>query len=341
MKIEQNHFSKFLRENIKLNTLPSNKKILITGSSGFIGNYLVECLVKVFKEKKIKVYGLDTMGTKISNTNFKFLKKNLYNLDRSNIPNIKFDYIIHLAGIPSPVYYKKFPLETIYLNSELTRELLEISKKNKSKFIYFSSSEIYGNPFPKFIPTEESYLGNVSSISDRSCYDESKRMGETFTYIYKNNFKVDAKIIRPFNFYGDGMRLTDERIIPRFFKQSYNNKNLTVFSNGQQTRSYTHIFDAIVMIINIIFKGKKFVYNVGNPNEEVSAETLAKEVVKITTNKLVKINKIPYPKNYPSDEPRRRCPSIRNFTSEFKFKPKIKLSKGLKYFNEYAKLNFK
>ena len=232
-------------------------------------------------------------------------------------------------------------MRTIYLNSELTRELLEISKKNKSKFIYFSSSEIYGNPFVKFIPTKESYLGNVSSISDRSCYDESKRMGETFTYIFKNNFNVDAKIIRPFNFYGDGMRFNDERIIPRFFNQSYQNKNLTVFSNGKQTRSYCHIFDAVVMMINIIFKGNKFVYNVGNPSEEVSADLLARKIMKVTKNKSVKINKISYPKNYPSDEPKRRCPSIKNFTSEFKFRPKIKLLKGLEYFNEYAKLNFK
>ena len=341
MKFEINSYSNFLRENISLKTIPSNKKILITGSSGFIGKYLVRCLIEVFKEKKLKVYGIDRIGSNISNKSYQFFKKDLYKLNRSNIPNLKFDYIIHLAGIPSPVYYKQFPLRTIYLNSELTRELLEISKKNKSKFIYFSSSEIYGNPFVKFIPTKESYLGNVSSISDRSCYDESKRMGETFTYIFKNNFNVNAKIIRPFNFYGDGMRFNDERIIPRFFNQSYQNKNLTVFSNGKQTRSYCHIFDAVVMMINIIFKGNKFVYNVGNPSEEVSADLLARKIIKVTKNKFVKINKISYPINYPSDEPKRRCPSIKNFTSEFKFRPKIKLLKGLEYFNEYAKLNFK
>ena len=341
MMINKDNFSNFLRENISLKSIPAKKKILITGSSGFIGNYLVQSLVDTFREKKLIVYGLDRIGSKISSPNLKFFKKDLFRLNRKNIPNIKFDYIIHLAGIPSPVYYKKFPIRTIYLNSELTRELLEISKINKSKFIFFSSSEIYGNPFPKFIPTSESYLGNVSSISDRSCYDESKRMGETFTYIYKNNFNVDSKIIRPFNFYGDGMRFNDERIIPRFFNQSYNNKNLTVFSNGKQTRSYCHIFDAVVMMINIIFKGKKFVYNVGNPNEEISADILAKKILKITKNKSVKINKISYPKNYPSDEPKRRCPSIKNFSNEFNFKPKIRLEKGLQYFNQYARLNFK
>ena len=146
MRSKKTNFSKFLKENISLNTIPSNKKILITGSSGFIGRYLVQCLVEIFKEKKLKVYGIDRIGPNIINNNYQFLKKDLYKLNRKNIPNLKFDYIIHLAGIPSPVYYKQYPLRTIYLNSELTRELLEISKKNKSKFIYFSSSEIYGNP---------------------------------------------------------------------------------------------------------------------------------------------------------------------------------------------------
>ena len=101
------------------------------------------------------------------------------------------------------------------------------------------------------------------------------------------------------------MRFNDEKIIPRVFNQSYKNKNLTVFSNGKQTRSYCHIFDAVVMMINIIFKGKKFVYNVGNPTEEVSANILAKKILKVTKNKFVKINKISYPKNYPSDEPKK------------------------------------
>ena len=167
-------------------------------------------------------------------------------------------------------------------------------------------------------------------------------MGETYAYIYKNNFNVEVKIIRPFNFYGEGMRFNDERIIPRFFSQVLNNKPITVFSNGKQTRTYCHIYDAIVMICKIIFKGKKFVYNVGNPNEEISAANLANKILKTKKNPLSKSKsiKVSYPKNYPSDEPMRRCPSIKVFTSEFKFKPKIKLSTGLTYFNEYAQKKF-
>lgn len=334
------NFKNFLKENINKKEIPRNKKILITGCSGFIGIYLVECLAEVFQSNNNVIYGIDRIEPKKKFKNFKFYKRDLYKLNRNNIPKIKFDYIIHLAGIPSPVYYKQYPLRTIFLNAELTRELLEICSKKNSKFVFFSSSEIYGNPFSKFVPTKESYHGNVSSISDRSCYDESKRMGETYSYIFKNNFNVNVKIIRPFNFYGQGMRVNDERIIPRFFSQILNKKPITIFSNGKQTRSYCHIYDATTMIIKIIFSGKKFVYNVGNPYEEISAERLAKKIVKIYKKKDFTLKKIPYPKNYPSDEPSRRCPSISSFNSEFKFKPKINLSLGLNYFFKFAKKNF-
>lgn len=336
-----NSFENFLKKNLPIRILPKKKKILITGSNGFIGRYIVEAICKTFKKNSNIVYGIDINKNNFSYNNYKYFKKDLFNLKKKDIPNVNFDYIIHLAGIPSPVYYKKYPLRTIYLNAELSRELLEISEKQKSKFVYFSSSEIYGNPGKNFIPTKENFNGNVSSIGDRSCYDESKRMGETFSYIYKNNFNLDVKIIRPFNFYGDYMRYNDERIIPKFFYQSLNGKKITIYSDGKQTRSYCHIFDAIVMILHVIFKGKKFVYNIGNPKEEVNAEFLAKKILKITNKKKIKLKRIDYPSNYPSDEPKRRCPSIKNFMEEFTFKPKINLELGLKIFNEYAKKRFK
>ncbi len=317
---------------------PKNKKILVTGSSGFIGQHLIDLLVELGNGNN-KIFGIDIVQPKIKYENFKFIKKSLFKIKNSDLPKIKFDYVVHLAGIPSPTYYKKNPIGTIYLNSNLTEILIKKCLRDKSKFIYFSSSEIYGNPSSEFIPTKENFNGNVSSISDRSCYDESKRMGETLTYIYKNYYNLDAKIIRPFNFYGNGMKSKDKRIIPQFFYQSLKNRNITVFDKGLQTRSYCHINDAIIMIVHIIFKGKNFVYNVGNPNEEKNALEIAQLIKKICKSNN-NITKISYPKDYPSDEPLRRCPNIQKFIKEFGYKPKINLQKGLEEFKNYASDNF-
>tara|TARA_B100001027_G_C16258647_1_gene328249 strand:- start:289 stop:1299 length:1011 start_codon:yes stop_codon:yes gene_type:complete len=329
------NFENLIKKNLTKN-IPFKKKILITGCSGFIGNYLLQALAYLNVENKNIIHGIDIIKPKINIKNFTFYKKNLLKITPQSIPSVKYDYVIHLAGIPSPTYYKKNPLGTIFLNANLSEILLKKSRKDKSKFIYFSSSEIYGNPDPNNIPTAETYNGYVSSVSDRSCYDESKRMGETLTYVYKNKFNVDCKIIRPFNFYGNGMRHNDKRIIPQFFYQAINTKKITVFDNGKQTRTYCHIFDASVMILKIIFSGKQFIYNVGNSDEEISAFNIANKVVKKFKEKKIKIVKVSYPKNYPSDEPRRRCPNIYRFTKEFKYKPKVKLDIGLNMFREYA-----
>ena len=313
------------------------KRVLITGCGGFIGGYLTKTLLN--KKINLKIYGIDIIKPMLTknnkkNKNFIFIKKDLTKIKKINIKE-KIDLIIHLAGIPSPVYYKKYPLNTYFLNSDLSKLFLDFSKKNNCKFIYFSSSEIYGNPDKYNIPTKETYEGRVSSISDRSCYDESKRSGETYCYIYKNLYDMDIKIIRPFNFYGNGMRHNDKRIIPQFFHDAINNKFIKVFSDGKQTRTYCSIIDAIPVIINIAFFGKDFVYNIGNSNQEISAFNVAKIDKKTIGNNNIKILKTPYPKNYPSNEPQRRCPDTNKIKKEFRFTPTVNLQNGLKLFYKF------
>ena len=327
--------------NYKLFQKSNIKNILITGCGGFIGGYLLSALLSKKNKKKFNIYGLDILKPKlntklVSTERFYFQKKDLTKI-KSYKNKKKIDLIIHLAGIPSPTYYKKYPFKTYYLNSDLTQIFLDYAKINKSKFIYFSSSEIYGNPDPKNIPTKETYEGRVSSISDRSCYDESKRSGETFSYMYRDFYKLDVKIIRPFNFYGNGTRLNDKRIIPQFFLDGIKNNKINVFSDGKQTRTYCNIIDAVPIIIKICFFGKQFVYNVGNSEKEVSAFDIAKIIKKVIGSKSIKINRIEYPNDYPSNEPMRRCPDTSRLKKEFNYRPKINLKKGLEYFYNYFK----
>ena len=315
-------------------------KILVTGSMGFISRNLIE--KKLLDNDKIsEIYGIDNVDSFIKSSKYHHYKIDLSNNDLEKIPNKLFnvDILIHTAGIPSPQYYKLQPFKTIILNYDVTRSLLE-KIDNNTTFIYFSSSEIYGNPDPLNIPTKETYNGYVSSIGDRSCYDESKRLGETICYLFKNNENKKVKIIRPFNYYGDYMRQNDNRIIPKFMSQAINNEDITIFGNGEQTRAYCYIDDAINMIKNICLEGKHFVYNVGKMDEEISAKILAEKVLKTVPNSKSKLIQIDYPNEYPKDEPLRRCPNIDKYLKEFKQKPSVGIDKGLQNFYQYAKKNW-
>jgi UDP-glucuronate decarboxylase len=308
---------------------------------GFISRNFIEKTL-LSDDKISKIYGIDHIDSFINSPKYHHYKYDLSKNALDNLPNDVFDVdiIVHTAGIPSPKFYKIEPFKTILLNYDITKLILERMSKN-TQFIYFSSSEIYGNPDEENIPTKETYNGYVSSIGDRSCYDESKRLGETICYLFKHYKNKIIKIIRPFNFYGNHMKENDNRIIPRFMSQAINNKDITVFSKGEQTRSYCDIDDAVIMIKNICLEGKSFVYNVGNMTEEVTANELAKKILETVPNSASKIVKIDYPNEYPKDEPMRRCPNIDRYYNEFNDKPKIKLKTGLYNFYQYAKANWK
>jgi UDP-glucuronate decarboxylase len=257
----------------------------------------------------------------------------------AQLPN-KFDFIIHCAGIASPEHYRANPLLTIDVTINVTRSLLERAKKDKSKMLFFSSSEIYGDPHPEFVPTKEDYRGNVSTLGPRACYDESKRLGETLCWIYQTYFDVHVCIARPFNVYGPGMMPRDYRVLPNFATQLALSKPLKIYGNGKQTRTFCYVTDAVIAFMRILIDSKKpNVYNVGNSRPEISMIELANKIKDLVDSNL-KIEIINYPDSYPEDEPTRRCPDISKIKKDLDFQPSVELDEGLIKFFKWAKDNY-
>ena len=196
--------------------------------------------------------------------------------------------------------------------------------------MFFSSSEIYGDPDKKNIPTREEYNGNVSCIGPRACYDESKRYGETLCMNFFRQYRIPIKIVRPFNNYGPGLSINDKRVIPDLFKNVLENNNITLFSNGKSTRTFCYVSDAMEGYLRTLLIGKKGeAYNIGNDKQEISIEKLAKLIIKISNKKLKIIFKKSKDKDYLIDSPKRRCPSIIKARKDLLFYPKISLREGL------------
>ena len=320
-----------------------NKNILITGANGFLGKYFIEVFneYNCYLDQPINIIAIDKTFLKNSynkNKNLSIIRKDV---SKKILINKKIDIIIHAAGIASPFYYRKEPLETLDVAINGTRNLLNIAKINESKFIFFSSSEIYGDPDNKNVPTKEDYRGNVNSMGPRACYDESKRLGETLCYIYSNYFNVHTNIIRPFNIYGPGMGQSDYRIFPNFVSNILQNKPISIYGSGNQTRTYCYITDAIEGFLRVIKFGKfGEAYNIGNNRPEVSVEDIYKVLKKINDKKVI-AKYVKHPKSYPMDEPQRRCPDIEKSKKHLGYKPKIGLETGLNKYIDWAKKNYK
>lgn len=321
----------------KVSHLFSGKTVVITGGLGFLGTYLVETLVFLNEnrlKKKCKIIVIDNKITASINASVITQDKHIsfINHDVSNPLKIRepVDYILHAAGIASPYHYKKYPLETINAAVNGTKNMLELAREKRVKSIaFFSSSEIYGDPPESEIPTKETFFGNVSSIGPRSCYDESKRLGEALCMVYFNYYQTRVKIIRPFNVFGPGMQANDFRVIPRFMYSTLKNEFIPIHGNGKQTRTFCYISDAIVGFYLVLLKGKNGeVYNVGSNQKEISINKLA-EVFKDTFEGLPKFHHVPYPKNYPLGEPKRRCPDVSKIKKELHYRPRVGLENGL------------
>ncbi len=341
---------KFNSENIinglgSLNDRFSGKKILLTGAAGFLGCQFIHYFKTLndsnILDKKCKLYSWDNFIRGVpywlkdfsDDKNIIVQEKDIIKDDE--YPNIEI--IIHAASIASPIYYRKYPIETIEANIIGLKNLLDFSKLGGVEtFLFFSTSEIYGDPDKNNIPTKETYRGNVSCTGPRACYDESKRLGETLCVNYFQQHSVPVKIVRPFNNYGPGLNINDKRVIPDFFYNVLNNKDIIVYSDGKATRTFCYISDAIEGYLRTLlsdYNGESF--NIGSESPEISVEELAKMIIKISGKDLELKFKKSLDINYLTDNPNRRCPSIKKANSMLGYDPKIPLDFGLETTFQY------
>jgi UDP-glucuronate decarboxylase len=329
----------------------SGKKMLIAGGAGFLGHYLVQTVLHWNQENSNKapidltvhdnfMRGVpDWLKNLEGNSNLTVEKHDV--IDALPQGEETFQYIIHAATIASPIYYRKYPIETMDANINGLRNFLNYCIDRKSKgnpvegFLFYSTSEIYGDPDPDNIPTPETYRGNVSCTGPRACYDESKRYGETLCVNFAQQYDLPIRIARPFNNYGPGLKISDRRALPDFARNIFNNEDIVLLSDGSPTRTFCYVADAVVGYFKILIRGKNGEsYNIGLDKPEISILELAKRTIKISQKlfdyqgKLVM--KVSDDKEYLTDNPNRRCPIIDKARNELDYNPTIGLDEGLK-----------
>lgn len=329
----------------------SGKRLLITGGAGFLGYYLVQSVLDWNKKSSeagmihVTVYdnylrGVPAWLSELDGTPGLTLKK--YDVSNALPENMGyFQYIIHAASIASPTYYRRYPIETMDANVTGLRNLLEYSRMQKNGkspvegILFFSSSEIYGDPSPENIPTPETYNGNVSCTGPRACYDESKRYGETLCVNFARQEGIPVKSARPFNNYGPGLKITDKRVLPDFARNVLDGKNIVMLSDGAPTRTFCYVADAVIGYYKILTRGRNGeAYNIGAIEPEISIAGLAEKVVDIAGDlfeyKGKVIRQVSPDEQYLIDNPNRRCPVITKAKTELGYNPGISLDEGLK-----------
>jgi dTDP-glucose 4,6-dehydratase/UDP-glucuronate decarboxylase len=317
----------------------AGKRILLTGGAGFLGAHFIHFFVALNDSGALSapchLVVWDNFGRGVPDW-LESLKDrpDLTCEERDicqphDIGNV--DFLIHAASIASPIFYRKNPIETMDANVIGLRLLLDHAVKQPlESFLFFSTSEIYGDPSPDSIPTPETYRGNVSCTGPRACYDESKRYGETLCVNFWQAHKVPVKIARPFNNYGPGLKISDRRVLPDFFRDVLADKDIVLLSDGKATRTFCYISDAITGYLLILLSdhnGEPF--NIGIDRPEISMRDLADLVIKVSGKPLqVSFQESDDPK-YLTDNPNRRCPVIDKARDLLGFNPRVQLEEGL------------
>lgn len=302
----------------------SRRKVaLVTGGAGFLGSHLCSKLInkgiKVICMDNLITGSLDNIAHLSQHKSFRFIR---HDVSESIRVSGGLDYVLHFASPASPDDYLKFPIQTLKVGSLGTHNALGLAKAKKARFLLASTSEIYGDPLEH--PQKESYWGNVNPVGPRGVYDEAKRFAESLTLAYKRQHKVDVRIVRIFNTYGERMRKNDGRAMPNFITQAIVNKSLTVYGKGGQTRSFCYVSDMVDGLVRLLLSNYSLPVNIGNPRE-VSIINLAKIIIKLSGSK----SKITY-RHLPKDDPKLRCPDISLARQKLKWSPRVNLEKGIK-----------
>lgn len=309
----------------------AKKVAVVTGGAGFIGSHLCERLLyegfKVICLDNLITGNLENISRLLKDKNFEFVK---HDVTKYIQIKGKVSYVLHFASPASPCDYLKLPIQTLKVGSLGTHNSLGLAKLKRAKFLLASTSEVYGDPLVH--PQSENYWGNVNPIGVRGVYDEAKRFAEALTMAYHRIHKIDTKIARIFNTYGERMRIDDGRVIPNFIMQALNNQPLTVYGNGMQTRSFCYITDMIEGVLKLMKAKINEPVNLGNPKEFKILE-LAYLVIKLTQSK----SQIVF-KPLPKDDPAKRRPDITKAREILKWNPEVDLEEGLLRTIEWFKL---
>jgi nucleoside-diphosphate-sugar epimerase len=323
------------------------KRLLIVGGAGFLGYYLVQSVLHWNRTAAspidVTVYdnyirGIPPWLSDLSGTpNLTLVKHDISQPLPADMP--AFQYIIHGGSIASPVYYKKYPIETMDANVNGLRTLLEYTKQQRETpapvegFLFYSSSEIYGDPTPDAIPTPETYRGYVSCTGPRACYDESKRYGETLCVNFTERYQLPIKVARPFNNYGPGLKITDHRVLPDFARDVFANRDIVMKSDGSPRRTFCYVADAVVGYYKVLVVGRPGeAYNIGVETPEISMGELAEKVAALGrelfgyTGRVVK----QVDQEYLIDNPDRRCPIITKARTDLGYEPTVLVDEGLR-----------
>ncbi|OAS14347.1 NAD-dependent epimerase/dehydratase family protein [Paenibacillus oryzisoli] len=324
------------------------RTVVLTGGAGFLGYYLTQFFLGLkshgIRLRKLVLLDRFLFGEpewiKSARSGHDELEVHVYDVANDELSScgsaVSADYVLHMASIASPTFYRQHPLETIKANVYGLERLLNFYKQSDTLrgLLFFSSSEVYGSPSADAIPTPETYLGQVPSIGPRACYDESKRLGETFCYVYATSFGLPVRIVRPFNVFGPGMRPEDRRLPADFARNVLQGEDIVIYSDGRPSRTFCYIADAIPGMLKVLTHSAFDTFNIGMDAEELSVAGLASIYAEagkeLTGYRGVIRMEQAADREYLTDNPQRRCPDLTKARQVLGYAPDISVYDGVR-----------